>query len=131
MISEGRRTYVGRILPNAESCLRLVRSLCVEYNEAWCEAHLPLNMQILKAHKTGMRRRAAWGCPDSTQGITAIPAAAREISCASDGGTEGRLSPDPMIDLPNLTHPTVRLRLRAGAPASAASPVHGHEFKAW
>lgn len=30
-----RRTYVVRIFPNAESCLRLVRALAVEINEDW------------------------------------------------------------------------------------------------
>jgi putative transposase len=34
-----RRTYVVRILPNAESCLRLVRALAVETNENWMEAN--------------------------------------------------------------------------------------------
>lgn len=33
-----RRTYVVRIFPNAESCLRLVRALAVETNENWMEA---------------------------------------------------------------------------------------------
>lgn len=32
-----RRTRVVRIFPNAESCLRLVRALCVETHEAWLE----------------------------------------------------------------------------------------------
>jgi transposase-like protein len=54
-----RRTYVVRIFPNAESCLRLVRALCVETHEAWLEAHIYLNMQILKEHKKEMLRQAA------------------------------------------------------------------------
>ena len=39
-----RRTHVVRILPNAESCLRLVRALCVETHENWLKAHRYLNM---------------------------------------------------------------------------------------
>jgi len=54
-----RRTYVVRIFPNAESCLRLVRALCVETHEAWLEAHIYLDMQILKEHKKEMLRQAA------------------------------------------------------------------------
>ncbi|WP_348647148.1 transposase [Mesorhizobium sp. NZP2077] len=34
-----RRTYVVRIFPNSESCLRLVRALAVETNENWMEAN--------------------------------------------------------------------------------------------
>jgi len=34
-----RRTYVVRIFPNTESCLRLVRALAVETNENWMEAN--------------------------------------------------------------------------------------------
>lgn len=54
-----RRTYVVRIFPNAGSCLRLVRALCVEIHEAWLEAHIYLNMQLLKEHKKEELRRAA------------------------------------------------------------------------
>jgi transposase-like protein len=54
-----RRTYVVRIFPNAESCLRLVRALCVEIHEAWLEAHIYLNMQLLKEHKKEALRKAA------------------------------------------------------------------------
>ncbi len=39
-----RRTRVARIFPNTESCLRLVRALCVETHETWLEhlsAHSP------------------------------------------------------------------------------------------
>ncbi len=32
-----RRTYVVRIFPNAECCLRLVRALAVETHENWLE----------------------------------------------------------------------------------------------
>lgn len=46
-----RRTYVIRIFPNAESCLRLVRALAVELHENWIEATKYLNMELLKEHK--------------------------------------------------------------------------------
>ena len=46
-----RRTHVIRIFPNEESCLRLVRALCVEIHEDWIEQHRYLNMQILREHK--------------------------------------------------------------------------------
>lgn len=39
-----RRTYVVRIFPHAESCLRLVRALAVETNENWMEANRYINM---------------------------------------------------------------------------------------
>jgi transposase-like protein len=54
-----RRTHVVRIFPNADSCLRLVRALCVETHEAWLEAHIYLNMQLLKEHKKEELRKAA------------------------------------------------------------------------
>ena len=43
-----RRTNVVRIFPNQESCLRLIRALCVEIHEEWLEASRYLNMQWLK-----------------------------------------------------------------------------------
>src|SRR5579884_1888215 len=54
-----RRTYVVRIFPNAESCLRLVRALCIERHEAWLEDHRYLNMDLLKEHKKEAMRQAA------------------------------------------------------------------------
>jgi putative transposase len=54
-----RRTYVVRIFPNAESCLRLVRALAVEIHEDWLEAHRYLNMEDLKEHKKELLRLAA------------------------------------------------------------------------
>jgi putative transposase len=54
-----RRTYGVRIFPNARSCLRLVRALCVETYEAWLEAHIYLNMQLLTEHKKETLRQAA------------------------------------------------------------------------
>lgn len=46
-----RRTYVVRIFPNSESCLRLVRALTDERHEAWLEDHRYLNMDLLNEHK--------------------------------------------------------------------------------
>jgi putative transposase len=54
-----RRTYVVRIFPNAESCLRLVRALTIERHEAWLEDHRYLNMDLLKEHKKETLRQAA------------------------------------------------------------------------
>jgi len=54
-----RRTYVVRIFPNAESCLRLVRALTVERHEAWLEDHRYLNMDLLKEYKKEALRQAA------------------------------------------------------------------------
>ncbi|ASP73259.1 hypothetical protein CDO28_17850 [Sinorhizobium meliloti] len=39
-----RRTYVVRIFPNTESCLRLVRALAIETHENWMEANRYINM---------------------------------------------------------------------------------------
>ena len=54
-----RRTRVVRIFPNEESCLRLVRALCVETHEAWLEANRYINMGLLKEQKKEMLRQAA------------------------------------------------------------------------
>lgn len=54
-----RRTYVVRIFPNTESCLRLVRALAVETNENWMEANRYINMDDLKEHKKLAMRLAA------------------------------------------------------------------------
>jgi transposase-like protein len=54
-----RRTHVVRIFPNAESCLRLVRALCVETHENWPEAHRYLNMDYLRELKKEALRKAA------------------------------------------------------------------------
>jgi putative transposase len=54
-----RRTHVVRIFPNGDSCLRLVRALCVETHEAWLEAHIYLNMQLLEEHKKEELRKTA------------------------------------------------------------------------
>ena len=54
-----RRTYVVRIFPNAESCLRLVRALTVETHENWMEANRYINMDDLREHKKAELRQAA------------------------------------------------------------------------
>ena len=54
-----RRTHVVRIFPNTESCLRLVRALCVETHENWLEAHRYLNMDYLRELKKEALRKAA------------------------------------------------------------------------
>jgi putative transposase len=54
-----RRTYVVRIFPNTESCLRLVRAIAVETNENWIEANRYLNMEDLIEHKKVALRKAA------------------------------------------------------------------------
>ena len=37
-----------RIFPHTESCLRLVRALCVETHERWLDDNRYLNMDLLK-----------------------------------------------------------------------------------
>ena len=54
-----RRTYVARIFPNAESCLRLIRALAVETHENWMEANRYINMDDLREHKKCTLRQAA------------------------------------------------------------------------
>jgi putative transposase len=54
-----RRTYVVRIFPNGESCLRLIRALAVEMHENWLEATRYLNMEHLREHKKEILRKAA------------------------------------------------------------------------
>jgi len=48
-----------RIFPNAESCLRLVRALCVETHEAWLEDNRYLNMSLLAEEKKELLKMAA------------------------------------------------------------------------
>ena len=52
-----RRTWVVRIFPSAESCLRLVRALAVETHENWLEATRYLNMDHLIEHKKEQMRQ--------------------------------------------------------------------------
>lgn len=54
-----RRTLVVRIFPNTESCLRLIRALCVETHEAWLEDNRYLNMMLLAEQKKELLRLAA------------------------------------------------------------------------
>lgn len=54
-----RRTHIVRIFPNAESCLRLVRALCVEIHETWLEDHRYLNMTLLVEQRKEQWRLAA------------------------------------------------------------------------
>ena len=54
-----RRTRVVRIFPNTESCLRLVRALCVETHETWLEDSRYLNMSLLIEHRKEVLRMAA------------------------------------------------------------------------
>lgn len=46
-----RRTRVVRIFPSNESCLRLIRALCVETHETWLEHNRYLNMALLAEQK--------------------------------------------------------------------------------
>lgn len=54
-----RRTRVVRIFPNTESCLRLIRALCVETHERWLEDSRYLNMTFLTEQKKEALRLAA------------------------------------------------------------------------
>jgi len=54
-----RRTHVVRIFPNSQSCLRLIRALCVEVHETWLEANRYLNMDFLAEQKKEQLRLAA------------------------------------------------------------------------
>jgi putative transposase len=54
-----RRTRVVRIFPNTESCLRLIRALCVETHEGWLEDSRYLNMSLLTEHKKAFLKSAA------------------------------------------------------------------------
>jgi transposase-like protein len=58
-LNEERRTRVVRIFLNAESCLRLIRALCVETHENWLDAHRCLNMEYLLELKKEAMRKAA------------------------------------------------------------------------
>ena len=54
-----RRTYVVRVFPNPEACLRLVRALAAEQHEEWQEGNRYLNMQLLLEQKKEQLRNAA------------------------------------------------------------------------
>jgi putative transposase len=54
-----RRTYVVRVFPNSDSCLRLIGALAVEIHEDWLAARRYLNMEDLREHKKEQLRLAA------------------------------------------------------------------------
>ena len=54
-----RRTRVVRIFPNAASCMRLIRALCVETHEGWLEDHRYLNMDLLREARKDQLKKAA------------------------------------------------------------------------
>jgi putative transposase len=54
-----RRTRVVRIFPNAASCLRLTRALCVEAHEGWLEDKRYINMDVLWEARKDQLRKAA------------------------------------------------------------------------
>jgi len=54
-----RRTYVVRVFPNPDSCLRLIRALAAEQHEEWQEGSRYLNMLLLVEQKKELIRAAA------------------------------------------------------------------------
>jgi transposase-like protein len=54
-----RRTRVVRIFPNAASCMRLIRALCVETHEGWLEDKCYINMDLLREARKDQMRKAA------------------------------------------------------------------------
>ena len=54
-----RRTYVVRVFPNPDACLRLVRALCAEQHEEWQEGNRYMNMLLLIEQKKELMRKAA------------------------------------------------------------------------
>ena len=54
-----RRTYVVRVFPNSDACLRLVRALVAEQHEEWQEGHRYMNMQLLVEQRKEHLRSAA------------------------------------------------------------------------
>ncbi|MCK1626796.1 transposase [Bradyrhizobium sp. 160] len=98
------RTYVVRILPNAQSCLRPVRALAAERHEACFEEHRYLNMDLLKEYKKGGITpggllRPPRGCAPPFR-RSRSPAAL--LGEASDGGSEETAQPGSMIDFAEL-----------------------------
>ena len=61
-----RRTYVVRIFPNSQACLRLARALAVETHEDRLEARRYLNMNDLREHKKTHLRQAAYASQPRT-----------------------------------------------------------------
>jgi transposase-like protein len=54
-----RRTYVVRVFPDENACLRLVRALAAEQHEEWQEGNRYLNMTLLVEQKKELLRQAA------------------------------------------------------------------------
>jgi putative transposase len=54
-----RRTWLVRVFPNEDSCLRLVRALGAEAHEEWQDGARYLNMQLLREHRRASVRAAA------------------------------------------------------------------------
>lgn len=54
-----RRKRVARIFPDTESCLRLIRALCLETHETWLADSPYLNITLLAEHKKALLRLAA------------------------------------------------------------------------
>ena len=54
-----RRMRVVWIFPNAESCLRLIRALCVKTHETWLADNPYLNMGLLAEQKKELLSLAA------------------------------------------------------------------------
>lgn len=52
-----RRTYVVRIFPHEQSCLRLIRALAMETHENWIEATRYLNMELLREQRKQLLRQ--------------------------------------------------------------------------
>lgn len=59
LTSEKLLAEVRRIFPNTESCLRLIRALCVETHETWLEDNRYLSMTLLAEQKKKLLRLAA------------------------------------------------------------------------
>jgi putative transposase len=53
------RTRVVRIVPDANSCLRLMRALCAETHETWLADSRYLNMDLLREERKKQLRKAA------------------------------------------------------------------------
>ena len=94
-----RRTHVVRIFPNAESCRRLVRALCVETHENWLEAHRYLNMDYLRESKKEALRKAARATPvDNADALRRNPIRNHDHSAELDARNSGKYKANmPMI----------------------------------
>lgn len=83
-----RRTLVVRIFPNRESCLRLIRALCVVTDEIRLEDKRYLNMTFPPEQKKALLRLAAGsGC--------ALSALLRATPCATPAAYTTARAPTP------------------------------------